>query len=100
MKKYILLDGNMDRPEMTQISSHKDGKYHTIVFGYTTTAATITDHGNGWTYTMGDKEIELDYSQVADIVTAFLIFQKEGRNLANGTIYKAIADVPNNRSKP
>jgi hypothetical protein len=84
MTEYIIKEGVFDTKVVTVT---KD----TVVIPWDNKrgAATITDTGNYWQYTDGlDANITLNYLELADIVLAFILFQKEGVNLYDCEIFE------------
>ncbi len=59
----------------------------------------IEDHGNGWVYRSGGREIQLTYADVADIVNSVLVLHSHGNSIHSCRIFKQSAGLENSRNR-
>ena len=89
MSNIYWIETGEGAPSEAIYNSNKDSP--TVEFPYVngTNSDIIIDHGNGWRLTdKKGKRIGISYSDVANIVSAFIILQREGHRIYQARIYK------------
>ena len=101
MTRYFLETGEGAPSEAVYIGN-KDRSLVEFPYANGTNSDIIIDHGNGWHLT--DKKgrcTGISYSDVANIVSAFIIMQREGHRIFQARIYKGkrVANIKTRRNK-
>jgi len=102
MSKIYWIETGESAPFEALYVGNKDRSLVEFPYHNGTNSDIIIDHGNGWHLT--DKKgrcTGISYSDVANIVTAFIIMQQEGHRIYQARIYKGkrVADIRSKERK-